>query len=225
MEIGLNHDCIASFALNKFSSGLAKHVGRVNRDPVIAAEIYVITNRDIRALQVVDKWLDFIDTGEVLPLFENEAREYNLPSIAEVDWTAEPQHIRFLDRAPFLAVTLVDVGPWDLLPASLSSVLVENSAKLLEAFVFNANKMESLVIEPFKYLLAQIPHVSKPSFSGLVETISLVVSEPEIALDLLVGALEPNSSRVLTGRPLVVRYFVNNLIGIAIEHIDEANES
>ena len=290
MEIGLNHDCIASFALNKFSSGLAKHVGRVNRDPVIAAEIYVITNRDIRALQVVDKWLDFIDTGEVLPLFENEAREYNLPSIAEVDWTAEPQHIRqiaketnlswfnlqhsgdeyrsvfewllckdqkallrriysniltvkgssvqgklnptalrtmisFLDRAPFLAVTLVDVGPWDSLPASLSSVLVENSAKLLEAFVFNANKMESLVIEPFKYLLAQIPHVSKPSFSGLVETISLVVSEPEIALDLLVGALEPNSSRVLTGRPLVVRYFVNNLIGIAIEHIDEANES
>lgn len=34
---GLNHDCIISVALDKFSKGLQRHVGRVNRNPVLGA--------------------------------------------------------------------------------------------------------------------------------------------------------------------------------------------
>lgn len=34
---GLNHDCIISVALDKFSKGLQRHLGGVNRNPVLGA--------------------------------------------------------------------------------------------------------------------------------------------------------------------------------------------
>ena len=37
IDSGLNYDCIASIALDKFSGGLQKHVGRVNRNGLLAA--------------------------------------------------------------------------------------------------------------------------------------------------------------------------------------------
>ncbi|KAL9615082.1 MAG: hypothetical protein Q9167_000505 [Letrouitia subvulpina] len=290
LEIGLNHDWIASFALNKFSGGLAKHVGRVNRDPIAAAEIYVISNRDVRSLQVLDKWLELIDTDEVLPLFEKDEREYGIPTLVDVNWDSEPGHIRdiakngkllwfesarateeylfvfewllrrnqnsllrrifghiltsykdqahqtidtralyvmvdFLTRAPFLVISFVEIGNWQSLPNTVSTILIENLDRLLQAVILNASSMDNLIIEPFKCILAQIPHMSFQALGDLVKTISLVVRSSETALDLLMGALELESSRILTARPLIVEYFIKNLTGIAMEHIDEAGGS
>ncbi|KAL9032922.1 MAG: hypothetical protein Q9214_007755, partial [Letrouitia sp. 1 TL-2023] len=290
LEIGLNHDWIASFALNKFSGGLAKHIGRINRDPVAKAEIYVISNRDVRSLQVLDKWLEFIDTDEVLPLFEKDEREYRIPSLVDVNWDSEPVHLRdiakdgkflwfesahateeylfvfewllrrnqnsllrrifghlltsykdcvyqnpdtralsvmvdFLKRAPFLVINFVEIGRWQSLPNTISTVLIENSNRLLQVVVLNASSMDNLIIEPFKNILAQIPHMSFQALGDLVQTISLVVRSPETALDLLTDALKLESSRIFTARPIIVRYFIKNLTGIAMEHIDEADGS
>ena len=290
MKLGLNHEFIASIALNKFSDGLAKHIGRVNRNPIMAAEIYVISNRDVRALQVIDSWLNFIDTGEVIPLFEKDEREYKLPSLKDVVWSAEPEYIQriakhqemsilqtmrsfdeyqklfewlnlkdqrsllsqvfrrllfqsdeatevtctptalkamlnFLSKAPFLVLELTRIEDWSILPPSLRAILVDHSLEILEAIVLSANTAQDLILQPFKAILGQIPYMLLNSFGAVVQTISLVVRTPELAHELYLECLEPSSSRLLTERPALTRYFVKNVIGMAMEHIDEAHES
>ena len=96
IESGMNSDVVASIALNKFSGNLAKHIGRVNRDPILGAEVYVISNRDTRSFQVLDQWLHFVDTREILPLLEEPDREYEEPSLMNVRWSAEPEYIRLI---------------------------------------------------------------------------------------------------------------------------------
>ena len=98
IEQGSNYDWVVSIALNKFSANLAKHVGRVNRNAVVGVEIYVISNRDTRALQVLDQWLSLIDTQEVMPLFDRSEREYALPTMNGVDWSSTPEFIRDVAR-------------------------------------------------------------------------------------------------------------------------------
>ncbi|KAI4137322.1 MAG: hypothetical protein LQ341_005190, partial [Variospora aurantia] len=109
IETGINSDFVASIALNKFSSGLQKHVGRVNRNPIVGAEIYVVSNRDTRSLQILDQWLHHVDTREVLPLFDRNEREYDEPSLKAVTWSTEPEYIRKIARdKQFSAFGLLD---------------------------------------------------------------------------------------------------------------------
>ena len=290
VQTGLNHEFIASIALNKFSSGLAKHIGRVNRNDILGAEIYAISNRDVRALQVLDSWLNFIDTGEVIPLFEKDDREYRLPSLKDIEWSGEPDYIQriarhqdlsyldvshtfseyqtlfewliskdqrsllrkvfwrllfapgqatgiscspvalkamlsFLPKAPFLMLEFAEIKHWSSLPDFLSSVLFDHGIDILEAIVLNANIAQNLILKPFKAVLGEMRHISLVSFGSLVQMISLVVRTPELAHELFLGCLEPPTSRLVTGRPAVARYFIKNSIGIAMEHVDEAHES
>ncbi|EAQ87610.1 hypothetical protein CHGG_04229 [Chaetomium globosum CBS 148.51] len=93
IDSGKNFDYRVSIALNKFSSGLQRHVGRVNRNGLSAAEIYVISNRDVKSMRTLDLWLEHIETETRLPLFDKEIEEYTVPSLAGVDWDSEPDHI------------------------------------------------------------------------------------------------------------------------------------
>ena len=290
MKAGINHDFIASIALNKFSSALARHVGRVNRNPIIGAEIYTISNRDVRALQILDCWLDFIDTEEVIPLFAKDEREYKLPSLKEVKWSDEPEYIQriaryqdlsslrtplnstqyqalfewlllrdqrpllcqvfrqllfssgeaarancssealvtmlsFLPEAPFLVTELTGIKEWNVLPRHMLSILIDHSLTILEAIVLCANNAQNLILIPFKDVLSQVPQMSLASLGILVEKISLAVRTPQLAHELFLKCLESQSSRLFIGRPALVRYFVKNMIGVAMEHIEEAAES
>lgn len=289
IESGINHDLIISIALNKFSGNLAKHIGRVNRTSVIGAEVYVISNRDVRSLQVLDEWLEFVDTREVMPLFERPDREYTIPRLNNVDWSSEPDHIKrvvnsgelalldnmspkdvssllawlskyqqiaklqevkfrllqtlparssraqattilgtmidSLELAPSQVLAFSEIELWQTLPTDLHTVLSSKSLELLQAFCLAANEMQILLVAPFRKLLAQVDHISMEIFSSLIESIALAVRDPEIALDLLMGCLQPESGRLLGGRPSTVDYLVKNCVGIAMEHLDEANES
>ena len=360
VEAGLNSDLVISVALGKFSGSLARHMGRVNREPIIGAEVYVISNRDTTSMQVLDKWLEFIDTREVMSLFEKQDQIYRLADMKDVDWNSEPEYLQriardgdltvldrmgdipltgirqisepqpgipnssrrqrrrhnhqsqsvtgahspvskrdtvpyqcsnapqhlgtsraesrpttnaehvsdvinwllhhnqkvklreifsyilkaiasgswhnqttlllgtmigFLKRAPYLVVTFLDLGSWSNLPAPVQSFLNHRSLEILEAFPLVANEMQTFVIEPFRTFLTQVRHISLSAFGSLIRHICLVVCYQETALDLLMGALELESSRLLVGRPSLVNYFVANLIGIALEHIDEAKDS
>lgn len=367
VEAGINSDLIISIALGKFSSSLAKHMGRVNREPIIGAEVYVISNRDTFSMQVLDKWLEFIDTREVMPLFDRQEQSYRLADMRDVDWTKEPEYLQriardgdltvldhvlghpilgvrpeipgasrngrqrgggrgngggdgrsngraeprqealpsstsaennnsrqsitapqhietssppgtaasdtekllnvinwllhyhqkvklkevfshllsaiasgtfgnrtlttlgmlisFLQKAPYLVVTFLDLGPWIDLPDPVRSFLEGRSLEILEVFCLVANDMQAFVVEPFRAFLLQVRHIPLSVFGSLVRHICLVVSFPDTALDLLMGVLELESSRLLVGRPKLVKYFVSNLIGIALEHIDEAKDS
>lgn len=290
IEQGSNYDWVISIALNKFSANLAKHVGRVNRNAVVGVEIYVISNRDTRALQVLDQWLSLIDTQEIMPLFDKSEREYALPTMSGVDWSSTPgficdiardaqlskldhlqkpaelvnllewllshgqkailrkvfEHllsstmdnlgrnpkafvvetmIDFLQKQPPLAISFTRLGPWAQLPMPIRAVLDGRATDLLKAIIAAANDMQILAVKPFQYVLDQISHMSLISFSSLAENISLMISSSDIALDLLMGCLEPQGARLLTARPKIVEYFIKNCIGIALEHYDEANES
>ncbi|KAL8976626.1 MAG: hypothetical protein Q9205_007403 [Flavoplaca limonia] len=370
---GVNSELIISVALAKFSGGLAKHMGRVNREPIMSAEVYVISNRDSASMQVLDKWLEFIDTREVMPLFEKQEQNYRMADMKDVEWTSEPEYLKriakdgdltaldsmveppiggsypevpgassnkhhrgrgrgsrgdvrgngrgsgrghgrveprleafssssnldnthgqsvdtsqhtktpkpqetaasgtekistviswllryhqkvrlkevfshllsairaastgnytipildmmigFLQRAPYLVVTFLDLGPWMNLPSSVGSFLESKSLEMLESFCLVANEMQVFVVEPFRTFLLQVRHIPLSSFGSLVRYICLVVRFPETALDLLMGVLELESSRLLVGRPILVKYFVANLIGVALEHTDEAKDS
>ncbi|KAM7196172.1 RNA dependent RNA polymerase domain containing protein [Rhypophila sp. PSN 637] len=93
LKDGENYDCRCSVALDKFGRGLQTHIGRVNRNGILGAEIYVISNRDVKSMQSLDLWLEYIDTAEVLPLFDPTPREYALPTLDGVDWSSLPDYI------------------------------------------------------------------------------------------------------------------------------------
>ena len=290
IEQGANHDWVISIALDKFSANLAKHVGRVNRNAVVGVEIYVISNRNTQALQVLDQWLSLIDTEETMPLFDNSKREYALPTMGGVDWSSTPaficdiardaqlsklDHLQrpvelvdllewllshgqrvmlqrvfeyllssimdrnrqdskafvvemmidFLRKHPPLVISFARLGSWIQLSTPVQRVLNERATDLLKAIITAANDMQILVVKPFEYVLAQMSEMSLLSFSSLAEDISLMVRSSEIALDLLMGCLEPHGARLLRARPEIIQYFMKNCIGIAIEHSDEAAES
>jgi hypothetical protein len=241
-------------------------------------------------MQNLDLWLKFIDTKEVIPLFERRAKEYTVPKLPDVDWsgvedsivqiakfrrfptlnnlesptqyrnifewllernekglllqafkyimerlrepdfsdpntsTALQTMLEFLNRAPFLAITFAELGSWDELPSGVYEVLEGSAPRILQANILSANEMQDLVVEPFKKILAQLRYMPLSAFAELVELIALTVRSPDIALDLLLECLEPESSRILVGRPALVQHFVRNLTGIALDHIDEATQ-
>ena len=131
----------------------------------------------------------------------------------------------FLKEAPFLSIKFARLPPWKELPIEASEVLENSSYQLLEAYILCANDMQEFVVEPFQKLLSQIKSISLENFSNLIELMSLTVHFPEIALNLIFDCLSPETSRILSGNPKVIEHFVRNLFGIALDHIDEAEEA
>jgi len=239
-------------------------------------------------MQNLDLWLEFIDTREVMPLFEKNAKEYSIPRLNDVDWSAEPEYLvqiakeksfsalkaleserqyghvfgwllergekelllqcfkyllaqlrggklgsakpsimvrtmlDFLKAAPFLSVTFARMESWATLPPDAYELLERSGPKILQAHILSANGMQELVVDPFMRVLSQIRSMSLTDFANLVELISLTVRSPDVALDLLLECLERESTRILLGRPALIQHFVRNLMGIALESIDEA---
>ena len=104
-------------------------------------------------------------------------------------------------------------------------VVTEGAPKLLIALITAAQEAQELVVEPFREILRQATHMSLNTFTELVRVISLTVRSPDIALDLLLGSLEPQSARLLAVPLEVVQHFVKNLIGLALDHIDEVKDA
>lgn len=296
VEAGTNFDVQVSIALDKFSRNLQRHVGRVNRNAVSAAEIYIISNRDVKSMRNLDLWLQHIDTDTMMPLFEQEADDYRVPSLADVDWDAEPVFVNeivrrgnlgflweltepklfvelfswlqerdqkslllkcydtilagignpgvrqstqldlkdllwalleFLQRAPYLAICFGRMVPIERVGAdseTLSDTLEVHAFEVLRAFVLSANDTQELAIAPLKTYLSRVRGLTLYAYANLVELVSLAVRKAEVAMDILLECLEAESTRLLPGRPALVRHFVANLIGIALDHIEEASE-
>ena len=309
LDVGINCDFVTSIALDKFSRRLQTHIGKVNRNPVLAAvgkvlhalwfinsrlqEIYVISNRDTRSLRALDLWLSAIDTEEILPLFDNQAREYTLPTLSTVDWSSEPEFLSKIVRnhdflpfhtfntlelfrsvfqwlwqrqdrillrdifhflldvgslevsrlrvspeklistmialttttAPQLATTFTALQRWADPKSPLHKTMTEGAPKLLLTLVTAAQEAQELVVEPFRQSLRHVPRMTSSTLAELVRVISLTVRSSDVALDLLLGSLEPEGARLLAVPPEVVKHFVKNLIGLALDHIEEVKEA
>jgi len=46
----------------------------------------VISNRDVDSMQVLDEWLNFVDTDEILPLFEKLSMDYEISKLHSTNW-------------------------------------------------------------------------------------------------------------------------------------------
>jgi len=49
-------------------------------------------------MKILDLWLEYIDTIERMPLFEENAKEYSISKLADVDWSLESDFTRQLAR-------------------------------------------------------------------------------------------------------------------------------
>ena len=131
----------------------------------------------------------------------------------------------FTQQAPFLAISFIKIGDWSTLGTIAQSTLIEQAPSLLAALILAVSIIADIAVDSFRKILAQLPHLTLKAFCALCETIALTINSPELALDLLLGALEPASSRLLVGRPIANQHYIRNLTGIALEHIDDATQS
>ncbi|PON22462.1 hypothetical protein TGAM01_v208743 [Trichoderma gamsii] len=143
LDNGTNFDFRASIALNKFSKNLQSHVGRINRQGISNAEIYIISNRDASSMRNLDLWEDYIDTEKTLPLFPREPKEYDVPKLQDVDWS--------LGAQPPLVVEVVKRGN----VSALQDVL--DSSALRQFFLWLVEKEQrGLLTRCFNHLITSI---------------------------------------------------------------------
>jgi hypothetical protein len=79
--------------------------------------------------------------------------------------------------------------------------------------------------KPLKAILAQVVQIQIESLVELVEVVALAVRSPEFAFDKYLDCLEPGTTRFLTERPRIIRHTVRSVIGVALDHTDEASPS
>ena len=61
-------------------------------------EIYVISNTDTRSHQVLDLWLESIDTMNVHPLFDRAPREFSISAKSDTDWSEQSNLVQRVAR-------------------------------------------------------------------------------------------------------------------------------
>ncbi|TFB03406.1 putative RNA-dependent RNA polymerase 1 [Trichoderma ghanense] len=140
---GTNFDYRASIALDKFSRNLQTHIGRLQRQGILAAEIYIISNRDVSSMRNLDLWEDYIGTEQTLPLFPREPKEYDIPKLQDIDWS--------LGAQPPLVVEVVRKGNL----SALQDVL--DPATLRELFAWLVeHEQRGLLTRCYEHLIASI---------------------------------------------------------------------
>ncbi|RDW87959.1 hypothetical protein BP5796_03653 [Coleophoma crateriformis] len=114
IDESVNFDYRASIALDKISKDVQTHVGKINRAGILAAETYVISNRDVQSMAVLDQWLHYVDTEEILPLFGKTHKAYMTNRLSSIDYdNTAASHIALeIARGKHLSV-LRTIGSFD----------------------------------------------------------------------------------------------------------------
>lgn len=135
--------------------------------------------------------------------------------------------LNFLKAAPFLAISFGRMPPLDITDEysdTLQTKLEVHAAEILRGYILSANEARELVVSPLQSFLSRIRSLTLDTFADLVELVSLTIRWPEVAMDVLLECLERESTRLLSGRPALIRHFVRNMTAIALDHIGEASE-
>lgn len=197
-------------------------------DPSWLVEIIANNNLSLlTCLESVDQYrLTFIsirrtnDNGFLLQCFA-----YILSNIADTDVEAS---LLLQEMVAFLAVEpnlVMSFAPYFEDQDHDVAVLLESSLlPILQAFVLSANTMDQFILGPFKTVLSNIPRgcLSLSQVADLIELVSLTIRSTDLALDLLLDCLQPNTNRFLTAEPQIVRHLLRNMAAIAVDHIEEA---
>jgi hypothetical protein len=129
----------------------------------------------------------------------------------------------FLPNAVYLIPSFLQSQTWTTHKASLEDNLIHLAFTLLKNLILSEEEMGTFIRRPIQILLKELKSISLREFAEIVELASLTVRSSDSALDLFLGVLEPETSRLLVDRPTVIRHFTSSLFGIALDHIDEAS--
>jgi hypothetical protein len=249
--------------------------------------VYVISNRDVASMRVLDQWLHYVDTEEILPLFDKLELDYTTSKLAMLDWDEYSEIVRavcrdnnlsslrqlssiaelreildllkdhdekkrlrdvfsqalllvedptfalhggavvsallqYLQDAAYLTSTLFQSHSWSKHKTAMEHELAVFAPVIAKRLVLLSNELAGFVLQPLSVLLHELKMLPTQSFAELVELIALTVRLPEAALDLLLEVIEPETSRLLVGRPILTQRLTSSLFGIALDHIDEA---
>ncbi len=137
---------------------------------IYGQEVYVITNRDIKSHRSLDLWLEYVDTRQVMPLFEQDARgEYTILSMSDVDWTKVPPFVLNIVRRD-------DV-------AGLVALDSKDKYAFIFAWLLEHNQKETL-IRSFNFLMSKFRSTSFVCDQKMVlwEMVTFVQRYPVLAL-------------------------------------------
>ncbi|KAI0051209.1 RdRP-domain-containing protein [Auriscalpium vulgare] len=83
-------ELITSIALQQISARVQRQMGRVNRTPVVAVEIHVVSNRDRVAHQLFDLRFDHVATEDYIKRMAHQASTYQVNAMQDADLGALP---------------------------------------------------------------------------------------------------------------------------------------
>ena len=130
--------------------------------------------------------------------------------------------VDFLESMPSLVVHLCRLGPWSDLEPFIHQRLQASTLALVSALIRSANKMGHMVVEYLRSILHQTTYFSLEDIQTIFELVALTVSDPEVAMDILLQALEPLSTRLLLSTPLQTEYLLRQLTGVVLDHIESS---
>lgn len=163
----INFDTRASVALDKFSKGLQRHVGRVNRSAVSAAEIYIISNRDVSSMQALDLWLEYIATRDKMSLFSQEPKEYAIPKVEDVLPSSAPESIVQLIRQQDLEALVLLDSVDDYTLAFTLMLTLDHKTFLLACFDHLLQNPEVIGVDPRPVLHTMVKFLAKAPFLAI----------------------------------------------------------
>ncbi|KAG7419611.1 ATP-dependent helicase NAM7 [Fusarium oxysporum f. sp. rapae] len=135
--------------------------------------------------------------------------------------------LEVLTVEPTLAITLTPFlsSPRTDKEQNLVLLLEASLLPILRAFVLSANTMGQLILEPFKSILSAITPgiLSLHAILNLLELAALTIQSTDLALDLFLDRLQPNASRFMVTDRNVTGHLLRNLIAIALDHIEKAD--
>ena len=125
---------------------------------------------------------------------------------------------------PSLVIYFARLCPWSQLPQLIYQALKSHILPVLKALVLCAPEMESLIVPHIRAVLLEAEAVSIAVVHDLVQTVPLVISSPEKAMNIFLECLEPSSAALVVQPPRTTEYLLRNLFGIALNHCDESNQ-
>lgn len=130
----------------------------------------------------------------------------------------------FLTRALFASTRLFQSDPWSQHRTDLEELSPTLVPEILRSIIISSTMIGSLTVPAFRQTLAEAKVLSMQSFAELVELVALTSRSPDMALEILLECLEPESPRLIIGRPAATHRYIKSLIGLVVDHVEEAAE-
>ncbi|KAH7016267.1 RNA dependent RNA polymerase-domain-containing protein [Microdochium trichocladiopsis] len=219
IEDGRNFDYRVSVALDKFSQGLQRQIGRVNGHGLLAAE----------QLGKVLKWLGQHNMTSVTQNIYGHVLSRvctDDPDIECLSWQMDVL-LDHLSMEPSMAASFSRLSTRKAhLPRGVLQKLQDRGQEILNAIVRCACSADALLVPAFESALSLTHALTLDGMTSLVELCALTIHSPDLALDILLGCLKRQSLRLLAGtiKPPLAMHFADNIVSIALDHIHEANE-